>query len=77
MAQGGANEVTIAWPEDSVGTVTLPCPCGALTGVLEVYATRECRGRCAGNATWEEQDASQCLDRYRTSLDLCRVSEVS
>lgn len=60
-----------------MGTVTVPCPCGSLTGILGVYATRECRGNCSGISTWGGQDVSQCLDRYRTALDICRVSEVS
>ena len=61
-----------------MGNASVLCPCGAVTGALGAFAMRECQGDFSHKARWaRDYDVTQCLERYESTLDFCRVSEVS
>ena len=80
MEQGPPYQTNsrITWPELDIGqTATESCACGSLnTSELNYHATRVCGGNYSSGGEWETQDVSRCIFSD-TTLELCRISEVS
>ena len=70
------GDLEIVWPESDIGMVTVPCPCGSVTGSINQNATRFCFGNFDERAEWRIANVSSC-NFSATALELCQISLVS
>lgn len=68
-----SESVTLEWPGSPVGTVVVQCPCGNITPLLPVVASRMCVRGAFNQPQWEPADVSQCQG---LDFNLCNISEV-
>ena len=64
--------VDIFWEESNIGVVTMRCPCGNLSAMLDI-STRTCTGNFINQATWEDPIDSPCA---RLDFAICSISAV-